>query len=259
MNKTALITGASSGLGIEFAILFAADGYNLVLTARNEVKLKELQHTLNSKYNTNITVFASDLSVENAANNLFNFTQEHNIQIDVLVNNAGFGDLGDFALADMARLNKMINLNITALVTLTHLYVNEMRKNGNGGRILNIGSIASFMPGPYMSVYYATKAFVLNFTQGVAQELLNDNISLTVLCPGPTGTHFFENAHADKKSFFKSKNLAKPEKVAKCGYKALMKGKMIAIPGIRIKIFAFLPRIMPRAIVTKIVKIIHTT
>lgn len=168
MNKTALITGASAGLGYEFAVMFAEDGYDLVLVARNKTKMEEIK---NRFPNLNITVITKDLSQSDAAREVYAEVKAAGITIDTLVNNAGFGLMGKFEKLDIVKQSEMINLNITALTELTHYFLPELKENSNKARILNVASTAAFQPGPMMAVYYATKAYVLSFSEALAEEL----------------------------------------------------------------------------------------
>ena len=183
---TSLITGASGGIGAELARLFAAAGFDLVLVARRKEKLDELKNELESAHKIKVSVFECDLSKDGAAQKVFAFTQEQNISVDVLVNNAGFGDWGLFAECNLEKQNQMIHLNILSLTELTRLFVPQMTER-KSGRILNVASIASFMPGPKMSVYYASKAFVRSFTEALSVELKKTGVTVTALCPGQIG------------------------------------------------------------------------
>lgn len=249
---TALITGASGGIGAELARLFAKDGIDLLLVARNAEKL----HTLASELETicHVSAFAKDLSEPDVAQAVFDFAQASHIPVDILVNNAGFGDWGFFAESDRAKQRQMIQLNITTLTELTHLFLPAMivRKNG---RILNVASVASFMPGAKMSVYYATKAFVRSFSEALSVELkkMKSGVMVTALCPGPVKTDFWNKADAKKSSLFKHFLFADSRSVARCGYCAMKKGKTLAIPGISVRIAVALTSILPRAFVRNLV------
>lgn len=249
---TSLITGASGGIGAELARLFAADGFDLVLVARRKEKLDELKAELESAHKIKVSVFECDLSKDGAAQKVFDFTQEQNLSVDVLVNNAGFGDWGLFADCNLEKQKQMIHLNILSLTELTRLFLPKMigRKNG---RILNVASIASFMPGPKMSVYYASKAFVRSFTEALSVELKHTGVTVTALCPGPVATDFWDTAEAGASKIFKSLIFADSKYIAKYGYKKLMKGKVLAIPGTSPQAFAFLTKILPRNFVRNLV------
>jgi short-subunit dehydrogenase len=249
MNETALITGASGGLGREFAKLFAKNGYNLVITGRREDKLKNLAGEL-KPYNISCEIIAKDLSDPKAPKELFDEMKQKNIHIDVLVNNAGFGVSGSFADADIERQLAMIQTNITSLTHLTKLAINEMKEKGKG-KILNIGSTGSFAPCPSIAVYCATKAYVLSFSEAVAYELKGTGITVTTLCPGPTETGFAEVAGVVNAKSFKS-GVMKAADAAKIGYEALMKEQPMAVAGLQNKLLTQSIRFSPRGLVTRI-------
>lgn len=244
MNKRTLITGASGGIGAEFAKIFAKNGNDLVLTSRSEDKLNALKNELENEFGIKVLVIANDLSRLNSVAEIFKITQENGIFIDNLVNNAGFGWHGEFCSQNLAKFNEMINLNITALTELCHIYANEMIKNG-GGKILNVSSMAGFMPGPFMAVYYATKAYVTSFSQALFEELRDKNVSVTALCPGAVKTDFVKNGDL---AGVKAWDLAKDAySVALCGYNAMQNGDLIAFNQGELKfagdfILPFLPR-----------------
>ncbi|NBR15594.1 MAG: SDR family oxidoreductase [Crocinitomicaceae bacterium] len=189
MTKTALVTGASSGIGKELARIHASKNGNLVLVARRVEELEALKTELESKYKVQVTVFPQDLTKENAAQNVYDFTNSKGIEIEYLFNNAGFGGQGNFVDRPLSKDIEMINLNVKALVELSHLYLQDMKKR-KSGRILNTASTAGYLPGPLQATYFATKAFVVSFTQALAQELKQHNITVTALCPGPVKTEF---------------------------------------------------------------------
>src|SRR5450759_4294399 len=189
MNRTALITGSSSGIGLELARIHAENGGNLVLVARSKNKLDELKEELENKYNVQVYTIGKDLSLPDSARDVYAELGQQNISVDYLINNAGFGDFGFFAESDWNKQEKMINLNITALAHLTRLFLPDMIKRGDG-KILNLASTASFQPGPAMSVYFATKAFVLSFSEAVNNEVRDKGVTVTALCPGSTESGF---------------------------------------------------------------------
>lgn len=255
--KTVLITGASSGFGVEFAKIFAKDGYNLVLTARSTDKLEKLKNEIETRYGVDVFVITKDLSLSASAAEIFAFTQHKGIDIDVLVNNAGVGDLGPFAASDLAKQKQMIDLNITSLVSLTHLYLPYMLRQG--GRILNVASIAGFAPGgPGMSVYYAIKAFVLSFSDALATELKGTGVTVTALCPGPVNTGFANAAGFKNNVMFSGKNDGKAAKVSYYGYNAMKKGKAVALPDIMCKAGAFGVRLVPRSFAKNVIYAIQS-
>ncbi|MGE5398825.1 MAG: SDR family NAD(P)-dependent oxidoreductase [Ignavibacteriales bacterium] len=246
---TALITGASGGIGFELAGVMAREGYNLVLAARNEKELMRLKNELESRYGVSVRIFAKDLSVIDPVYEIFNALKSEGIIIDVLVNNAGFGDYGPFIKSDPDTDLRMIGLNVTTLVLLTRLFAEDMAKRRHG-RILNVASTAAFQPGPLMAVYYASKAFVLSFSEAIANELKDKNVTVTALCPGPTVSGFQKAAHLEGTRLFKERKLPDSKEVAEFGYNAMMKGKTVAIHGILNSFVANVVRFFPRNLVT---------
>ncbi len=240
--ETVLITGASGGLGENFAEIFAEKGYNLVLIARSEDKLKQIAQNLENKYNIKTTVLAQDLSQPKSAEKIYNEVKNQGIEVDVLINNAGFGKIGAFVDEKLSTLTEMLNLNVTTLTELTALFLPEMLKR-NQGKILNIASTAGLQSIPNFGVYSATKAYVLNFTEALHYELKDTNIAVTALCPGPTHTGFAKRANAEKLSFFK--NGMNSKEVAKIGYNALMNNKMYKIAGLMNTFVAYFARLFP--------------
>lgn len=252
MHKpVALITGASTGIGYEMAKIFAARGYDLIVVARTAKHLKNLHKHLSPL--VTVTDIAMDLSEPKAAKTLFAKTQKLKLQVDVLVNNAGFGTSGEFVELELARELQEVDLNVRALVELSHIYGAEMAKR-KSGKILNVASTAAFQPGPYMSVYYATKAFVLSFSEGLYEELKKKGVQVSVLCPGATITEFANTAGTAKSRLFTSKLLkpATAESVAIYGVNKFLKGKLIIIPGLINKLLVQGNRIGARALVRKI-------
>ncbi len=252
MKETVLITGASSGLGRALATVFAKNGYDLILTARNEEQLNALQTELTNSFGVNAAVFPADLCNKDAAAALMADIDRSGLQVDILVNNAGLGDFGEFIDRDLKKQEDMVQLNVTALMQLTHLALQGMRERGHG-RILNVASIAAFQTGPYMSVYYATKAFVVSFSQAVARELKGSGITVTALCPGPIKTGFENAADLENSKLFRSLPVATAEDVAAYGYKVAMKGKTVAVHGLLCKLLVFSVRLAPRRLVADMV------
>lgn len=250
LKQTALITGASSGIGLDLAHLFAADGYELLLAARSEGKLRDLAGELARQYGVSVAVIPADLERPAAADELFAAVHT---PVDVLVNNAGFGVTGRFTGTDLARELAMIQVNVTALVQLTKLFLRPMVERGRG-RILNVASTAAFQPGPLMAVYYATKAFVLSFSEAIAEELAGTGVTVTALCPGPTATAFAGVAGMTNTRLF---NVIKPmssKQVARIGYNAMRRGKRVVVTGALNKMLAQSVRISPRRVVTKVTR-----
>jgi short-subunit dehydrogenase len=251
-NETVLITGASSGIGLELARLFAADNSNLVLVARREEKLRALADELKSKFGVDVFILPKDLSQKNAPTEIFDTLEKEGIQIDVVVNNAGFGARGAVADLDTDMQIDMIQVNVVALTHLTRLFLPGIIQRGRGG-ILNVGSLAGFQPGPNLAVYYATKAYVLSFTEALSEEINNPDIKITCLTPGPVRTEFGSKSELDDSLLFKL-SLMDAEPVVKAGYEGFRKGKVIVLPGLKQKIIPFLLRLTPRFLVRKVVK-----
>ena len=249
MNKTALITGATSGLGYDFVGMFAQDGFDLVLVARNQAKMEEIK----SQYpHLNVTIITKDLSRPNAAKEVYEEVKSAGITIDTLVNNAGFGLMGHFEDLDIQKQSEMIQLNNTALTELTYYFLPEMKGNTHRARILNVASTAAFQPGPMMAVYYATKAYVLSFSEALAEELAGTNVTVTTLCPGATKTNFASVANVAKTKMFSG--AMSSHEVAKQGYQALMAGKRVVITGGTNKVGAYAAKFLPRSLAAKIAK-----
>lgn len=252
MISTVLITGATGGLGREFAEISAKDGNGLLLTARNAHKLEEMKQALEKKYGVRVSVFPCDLSEPDGADRVYAFASENEIAVDVLINNAGFGDFGEFTSCDYEKQREMVNLNVLALMRLTYMFAPAMVNNGSG-KILNVASIASFQPGPLMSVYYASKAFVLSFSEALSVELRKKGVTVTALCPGPVRTGFEERASLSNSGLFKNLKVASAEKVARFGYKKMKKGKAVAVQGGNNRFLIFMSRFAPRSLVRRIV------
>jgi len=251
-KETVLITGASSGIGMELAKLFAADGSDLVLVARREDRLNELAQKLKSEHGIDVHVLPKDLSKKTAPSEIFKHLKKEKIEIDVLVNNAGFGSRGTIAELDTDLQVDMVQVNVAALTHLTRLYLPGIIERGHGG-ILNVGSLAGFQPGPNLAVYFATKAYVLSFTEALAEEISNPDIRISCLAPGPVKTEFGEKSDYEDSLLFKL-SLMDLEPAVKAGYEGFRKGKTIVIPGLKQQIVPFLNRFTPRLIVRKIAK-----
>lgn len=252
MSQTALITGASSGIGLELARLFAASGRNLILVARSEDKLRALQQQWVDEYGVRVDVIIGDLAEVDAAVGIVEELNSRKWVVDVLVNNAGFGELGRFQDISVDRQLDMVRLNVVTLMQLTRLLLPGMVARQRGG-ILNVGSTAAFQPGPNMAVYYATKAFVLSFSEAIHEELLGTNIKVTCLSPGPTKTGFGDDSGMGVKKMFSS-NAMDVAVVAKAGFDGFEANRAIVIPGFKNKLTACINRFVPRFAVRKIVK-----
>ncbi|MFN4931372.1 MAG: SDR family NAD(P)-dependent oxidoreductase [Bacteroidota bacterium] len=250
---TALITGASNGIGLELAKIHASKGGDLVLVARNKSKLDELKHELETKFNIKVYTIGKDLSASNAAKEVYDETSKQQIKIEYLINNAGFGDFGFFAETDWNKELQMINLNITTLTQFTKLYLQDMLKR-KSGKIMNVASTAAFQSGPTMAVYYATKAYVLSFSEAVDNEVRDQGISITALCPGATESGFQAAAAMEESNLVKGRKLPGSKEVAEYGYAAMLKGKTVAIHGFMNWIMANSVRFIPRSIVVKVTR-----
>ena len=243
--STALITGASGGIGYELAKLFARDGSNLVLVARSSDKLVQLATELERAYKIRATVVAADLAHADGPAQVFAATQQAGIDVDVLVNNAGFGQFGFYVKTDLEEELGQIQLNIASLTHLTKLYARPMVERGRG-RILNVASTAAFQPGPLMAVYYATKAYVLSLSSALSNELRGTGVTVTCLCPGPTTTEFHKRAAMDLSNIMKAPFMD-AKTVAEIGYRAMLKGKPTVIAGAMNWLVAQSTRFAPRS------------
>ncbi len=245
---TALITGASNGIGLELAKVHASKGDDLVLVARNKSKLDELKTELEKKFKVKVYTIGKDLSAANAAHEVYTETTKQGIQVDYLVNNAGFGDFGMFVDTEWKKEEQMINLNVTTLTQFTKLYLKDMVRR-RSGKIMNVASTAAFQSGPTMAVYYATKAYVLSFSEAVDNEVRDKGVTITALCPGATESGFQAAAAMEESALVKGKKLPTSQEVASYGYEAMMKGKTVAIHGFMNWLMANSVRFLPRAIV----------
>jgi len=245
-----LITGASAGLGKDLAALFAADGYDLVLVARRRERLEALAAELTAAHGVTVTVLAQDLGAAGAAEAIHAAVQEAGLTVTCLVNNAGFGSNGRFWELAGEREAEMVQVNIMALVQLTHLFLPAMVARG-AGRILNIGSTAGFQAGPHMATYYASKAFVNHFTEALAVELEGTGVTATVACPGPVATEFGAVAGNDKSNLFRSGAAASMD-VARFAYEAMKAGRSLVVHGVMNKLATQGNRLMPRSVVQRI-------
>lgn len=251
-RKTAVITGASSGIGLELARLFAADGYDLVVSARREERLRQLADELRDACGTAVHIVPLDIAQPGAADALWQAIVAIAPEVEVLVNNAGVGDAGPFALERPEAIERMIQLNISALTSLTRHALPGMIERGHG-RILNVASLAGLQPGgPGMSVYYASKSYVLAFSRGIRRELRGSGVSVTALCPGPTSTEFEETAGAQRTLLFRWTRPMAASAVALAGYRAMQRGRGVAVPGLLNKLLAAGARLSPAAIALEV-------
>lgn len=250
MNQTALITGASSGIGKALAQKFAQHDYDLVMIAEMENELAEAAEEVSDQYGVEVMDLARDLTKENAPRQIYDHLRERSIDINVLVNDAGVGQKEKFHETDIGKDLDMVRLNIEALLRMTKLFVKDMVNRGEG-RILNMGSVAGFQPGPLMAVYHASKAFVNSFSEAIADELQGTGVTVTALCPGPTDTDFFDRADMENARILQEGTVMEPEEVAEAGYKALMDGERMTIPGMSNTLMTFSRRLIPKSMQAK--------
>lgn len=229
-KKTGLVTGASSGLGTHFAELLARDGHDVIVVARSEERLVALKQKLEAAHGGTVHVLPADLADPAAPQRLFEQVTAKGLRVDVLINNAGFGSTGPFLELPLSKEAEMVEVNCTALLKLTHLFAGPMKARGSG-RILNIGSTAGFQPGPFMATYYATKAFVVSFSEALADELNGTGVTVTCSCPGATGTEFSQRSGNDKNRLFTMQQPAKAEDVAAEAYRAMQAGTLLKVHG----------------------------
>ncbi len=255
-RPVALITGASMGIGLELARLAAADGHDLVLVARSEDRLATLAGELRASHGVNATIVPADLTSPDAPAHVTDAIREAGLVVDVLVNCAGFGSTGPYWRSERERERGMIQVNVAALAELTHRLVGGMVERRRG-RVLNVASTAAFAPGPNMATYYATKAFVLSFTEAIAHELRGTGVTATALCPGPVATGFSKAAGNDQSILFKV-GVDRPERVAAVGWKAMKRGRAVVVPGVSNKLAAFGVRFSPRAITRAVTAVLNS-
>ncbi|MEI6438388.1 MAG: SDR family oxidoreductase [Candidatus Omnitrophota bacterium] len=253
---TALVTGASGGIGYELAVCLARGHYDLVLAARSREKLEAIAADLRGRFQVSVHVIAIDLSVKGSSRQLYEWVGQRGLLIDVLVNNAGFGDWGPFVDADPCRQEAMVELNITALTLLTRMFLPGMVQR-RSGRILNVASTAAFQAGPLMSVYFATKAFVLSFSRALASELKGSGVTVTCLCPGPTASGFQQAAFTSD-ILLNDRRMPSSREVAEYGYKALRSGQFLAVHGFGNRVMVACVRFLPQAFVLAVVSYVQS-
>ncbi|MFP4206568.1 MAG: SDR family NAD(P)-dependent oxidoreductase [Spirochaetaceae bacterium] len=246
------MTGASSGIGLELSRTLASERFDLVLVARRAEQLEALASELRRRHAVDVLVIPTDLARRSAATDVHRTVTAAGYEVEVLVNNAGFATYGAFHQAELSRELAMIEVNVAALVELTHLFLPAMVDRGFG-RIMNVASTAAFQPGPLMAGYFATKAFVLHFSEAVAAELEGTGVTVTALCPGPTETAFQPRAGMEQARLLRYGTMSARE-VAKFGYRALLAGKRVAVPGIANRLGTLAPRLLPRSLLTRIVR-----
>lgn len=261
-RKTVLITGASSGIGKALAHRFAANGYDIIGVAHKPDKLKTFSEEIKDQYEVEVMTIEKDLAHDGAGKEVYEEVKKLNRTINILVNDAGVGQRGNFVDIPFERDEELVHLNILALTQLTKLYLKDMVAR-NEGRILMLGSVAGFQPGPLLAVYHATKAYVVSLSEAIATELsdMGSEVTITCLCPGPTDTDFFSRADMENTNVVhhKDKLMVPPEEVAEGGYKALMDGERVFIPGASNKIMTFSRRVMPKSVQAKMQKKFYET
>ena len=254
VRQTALITGASSGIGLDLAKLMAPS-FDLIITARNQGDLESIARELEAAHGNHVHVIPGDLAKADAPQQLFSEIERRGLQVDILVNNAGFGSYGAFAESDLQTDLDMIQVNIAALTSLAKLVLPGMLARKRG-RIMNVASTAGFQPGPLMAVYYATKAYVIMFSEAIANELKGSGVTVTCLCPGATATKFAGRAKMEESRLFKM-GAMRSEDVARAGYKAMMRGRTMVVPGLINKLLMQSVRFSPRKLVTAISRMVQ--
>jgi short-subunit dehydrogenase len=249
-KERALITGGSVGIGAALADVFAGHGHDLILVSRKRDKLEARGRAIHDKFGVDVVCVPEDLADPQGARRLHQAVTERGLDVHYLVNNAGVGLYGKFATTDLGAELKMIQLNLTSVVDLTKRFLPAMIER-RSGRILNVASTAAFVPGPWMSIYYASKAFVLSFSEAIDYELKPHGITVTTLCPGPTESEFKVHAGSQRSRLFEA-FVMDAATVAHVGYDGMMKGKLVAIPGLRNKMIPVAARLTPRAMMAKL-------
>ena len=252
-GQTALVTGASFGIGVDLADCFARDGYDLVVTARSRDALADVAARLSAAHSVKVTPLALDLGVPGGGTALAAALRERGLVVDALVNNAGYGQAGALTASDLATQLGMIDLNVRALVELTHLLWDGMLARRRGG-VLNVASTAAFQPGPLMAVYYASKAFVLSFSEALWEEARGTGVKVSCLCPGPTVSRFRERAGTDKTRLSTASVSMPSLTVAELGYRGFQAGQRVVVPGARNRVGASLARLLPTGVVLRVVR-----
>ena len=253
-GRTALVTGASSGIGYELSKLFARDGYALVLVARGQDRLEAVAAELRQSYGATVTALVSDLSQPAAPGELLAQIQDRSIAVDVLVNNAGFATYGPFVETDAQEELDLLQTNMVALTHLTRLFLPAMLSRRRG-RVLNVASTAAFMPGPLMAIYYASKAYVLSFSEALADEVRGSGVTVTVLCPGATDTGFQKRANLEQSRLFsRPSTVMDAATVAQIGYQGMLRGKPLVVPGLSNSALPVIMRLVPRALAPRLAR-----
>jgi short-subunit dehydrogenase len=249
--KTALVTGASSGIGYELSKIHVQNGGDLVIVARSVNKLNEIKADFEERFDVKVSVIAKDLSGEYAAKEIWDELSEIGVSVDYLINNAGVGDTNAFIDADLPTLQLMIQLNVTSLINLCYYFLQEKKEKKKPGKILNVASTAGFQGVPFMAVYAATKSFVVSFTEALAEESKDANVTVTALCPGPTKTNFGEASNI-KGSFANFALLPTASAVAKYGYSKMIEGDVVVVHGIANKLGVAATKLASRQIISKV-------
>jgi uncharacterized protein len=255
-TSTALITGASGGIGLELAAQFAAAGNNCILVSRSRERLEPVAHSLSKKYGVRTEVIVVDLGTPGGVASLTSEINQRGLTVDILVNNAGFGYAGPFGKSKLDEQLDMVRVNVLALTELTHRLLPAMIERGSG-RILNVASTAAYQPGPFMAVYYATKAYILSFSEAISAELAGSGVTVTSLCPGPTLTGFQERAGMEGMNLVRSLFVMDSSAVARCGFRGCMKGKRVVIPGLMNRFVPFAERFLPASMILSTVALLH--
>ncbi|MBZ0166927.1 MAG: SDR family oxidoreductase [Candidatus Omnitrophica bacterium] len=255
--STAVITGASSGIGYEFAKILAEKQYQLVLIARNLDRLNEIKQELETRHDTSIILIPADLALDNIAEGIIKEIRYRNLKVEILINNAGFGYCGPYPQQPWQNERDMLHVNVQSLAQLTRLILPLMFERKKG-YICNVASTAAFYPGPLMAVYYATKAYVVSYSQALRNELKDSGVAVSVLCPGPTATNFQTIAGVDQTRLFKMSRLATAREVAEYGFRAMLRNQAVAIPGLSNKLLYFTSRFLLRDMVTAMVRWIQS-
>jgi len=251
----ALVTGGSRGIGYELARMFAGTGFDVVLVARNEEELEENAEYFRERFGVEAHVLPADLSEPGAAEAIYEECNERGIDVTVLVNNAGFGTHGPFVEEDRERMLDEIQVNVTALTELTRLFLPEFVEREAGG-VLNVASSAAFAPGPKMGVYYATKSYVLSFSRAISEEVRPQGISVTALCPGPVDTDFKDAADNEGMRLYRFEK--DPRTVARAGYRGLLQGDRVVVPGFGMKLAYYAAKVAPRSVDRTVTKILNS-
>lgn len=257
-RPAALVTGASSGIGLELARLLAADGHDLVLVARDAARLEKIAGHLAAAHRIECAVVARDLADPEGPEDVLREIARRRTEVDVLINNAGFGVYGPFASTDLREELGMIRVNVSAVTALAKGVLPGMLDRGHG-RILNVSSTAAFQPGPLMAVYYATKAYVLSFSEAIANELAGSGVTVTALCPGPTVTEFQKRAGVGETRLFRGPLVQDAAAVARAGYRGMLRGRRVVVPGVANRLLVQALRVTPRRLATAVTRRIQET